>query len=63
MSTYGPTPNLERTLRIAEEHFAGLRPELNELREERIPAFQERLLEAVAPWTPGQSIPAPAHRR
>ena len=57
MSTYGPTPNHKKTLRIAEEEFQKLRKELNHLNEQRIPAFQEKLKEAGAPWTPGQEIP------
>ncbi|MFW5901151.1 MAG: VPS10 domain-containing protein [bacterium] len=57
MSTYGPTPNHKKTLRIAEEEFAKLRKELSQLKEERIPALQEKLIEAGAPWTPGQEIP------
>ncbi|MBS3806196.1 MAG: hypothetical protein KGY60_01715 [Bacteroidales bacterium] len=56
-STYGPTPNLENTLRIAEEQFEGIRQKLNDLLKERIPAFQQKLIEAGAPWTPGQEIP------
>ena len=57
MSTYGPTPNIEKTLRIAEEQFAEIREELNELRDDRIPAFRQKLIDAGAPWTPGQEIP------
>jgi len=57
MSTYGPTPNHKRTLRIAEEQFAELRDKLNRMKDERIPAFQDKLIEAGAPWTPGQEIP------
>jgi len=56
-STYGPTPNLEKTLRIAEEQFEDIRQELNQLQQERIPAFRQKLVEAGAPWTPGQEIP------
>lgn len=57
MSTYGPTPNHKKTLSIAEEEFESLRQKLNQLKEKRIPAFQEKLIEAGAPWTPGQEIP------
>jgi len=57
LSTYGPTPNHERTLLIAEEAFEELRRELNRMKQDRIPAFQDELIEAGAPWTPGQEIP------
>ncbi|MFO8234405.1 MAG: hypothetical protein R6U04_03220 [Bacteroidales bacterium] len=57
-STYGPTPNLKQTLRIAEKQFESIRKQLNQLKEERIPAFQEKLTEVGAPWTPDQEIPA-----
>jgi hypothetical protein len=56
-STYGPTPTHLRSMQIAESEFAGLRERLNQLITERIPAFEARLQEAGAPWTPGQPVP------
>ncbi len=57
-STYGPTPTHERSLEIAEEQFSEVRSELNGLVQRRIPALEEALLEAGAPWTPGAPVPA-----
>ena len=56
-STYGPTPNLERTLAVAEERLADLRVRLNEVLATELPALEARLVEAGAPWTPGQPVP------
>jgi len=58
MSTYGPTPTHERSLGYAEEMFTGIREQLNTLAQDEIPAFEQRLIEAGAPWTPGAPIPA-----
>ncbi|HMB37710.1 MAG TPA: hypothetical protein VKO85_01410, partial [Wenzhouxiangellaceae bacterium] len=57
-STYGPTPTHERSLEIAEQQFADVRSELNRLVEQRIPALEDSLFEAGAPWTPGSPVPA-----
>jgi len=56
-STYGPTPTHRRSLEIAEEEFRGLRDRLNAVLEDRLPALEEALEEAGAPWTPGQPLP------
>ncbi len=56
-STYGPTPNLVRTLEIAEQRLAGLRNRLNEILTTELPALEARLVDAGAPWTPGQPVP------
>ena len=56
-STYGPTPNLERTLEIAERDLDGIRRELRELVEETLPSLERRLREAGAPWTSGSAVP------
>ena len=56
-STYGPTPNHERSMALAEQQFAEIRGRFNRMLEEAIPAFEARLEAAGAPWTPGQSIP------
>ena len=56
-STYGPTPTHRRSLEIAEQEFEVLRQRLNAVLEERLPALERQLLEAGAPWTPGQPVP------
>ena len=56
-STYGPTPTHRRSLEIAESDFAGVRERLNALLNQRIPALEQKLEQAGAPWTPGRSVP------
>ncbi len=56
-STRGPTPEHERSLSLAREQFSGLRGRLVTLTEQRIPAFEQSLRAAGAPWSPGQSLP------
>ena len=56
-STYGPTPTHEMSLEIAEKQFGQVRTELNGLVEQRIPALEQALLEAGAPWMPGSPMP------
>jgi hypothetical protein len=56
-STYGPTPTHRRSLEIAEQEFAGVRARLNAVLEERLPAFEKKLEQAGAPWTPGRPVP------
>lgn len=57
-STYGPTPTHRRSLEIAESEYRKLRGRLNELLEQRLPAFERRLEEAGGPWTAGRPLPA-----
>ncbi len=57
LSTYGPTPTHRRSLEIAEQEFADIRQRLKSLSEQRIPALEQRLRDAGAPWTPGSPIP------
>ncbi len=59
-STYGPTPTHERSLEIAEQQFDEVRADLNRLVEQRIPALEDALFDAGAPWTPGSPVPAEA---
>jgi hypothetical protein len=56
-STYGPTPTHRRSLEIAEQELAKVRERLNALLEQRLPAFEKRLEQAGAPWTPGRPVP------
>lgn len=57
LSSYGPTPTHRRSLEIAETEFADVRAQLNQLIEQRLPALQQRLLAAGAPWLPGSPVP------
>jgi hypothetical protein len=52
MSTYGPTPTHRRSLEIAEAEFAKVA-----VLEQRLPAFEKRLEEKGAFWTPGRPVP------
>ena len=56
-STYGPSPAHEQQLGFAEDEFAGIRERLNTLTEETIPAFEDALADAGAPWTPNRVLP------
>ena len=56
-STYGPTPTHRRSLEIAEQEFAQVRDRLNTVLEGRLPAFEKKLEQARAPWTPGRPVP------
>ena len=55
-STYGPTPNLQRSLELAERQFAEVHQQFVALTEQRIPAFERKLVEAGAPWAPGMPL-------
>jgi len=57
-STYGPTPTHERSLEIAEQQFEDVRSELNRMVDQRIPALEDALFEAGAPWTQGSPVPS-----
>jgi len=58
-STYGPTPTHRHGVEIAEAQFKTLRNRLNTLTQTTIPAFEQSLLDAGAPWVKGAPIPAP----
>lgn len=58
-SSYGPTPAHERSLQIAESEFTALRDRVNRYHQQTLPALERRLIEAGAPWTPGQPLPEP----
>jgi hypothetical protein len=57
LSTYGPTPTHRRSLEIAEQELAKVREHLNAILEQRLPAFEKKLEQAGAPWTPGRPVP------
>ena len=56
-STYGPTPNLRKTLSIAQEELADVKADLRQLVEVDIPAFEAKLEAAGVPWTQGRGVP------
>ncbi|HLF57023.1 MAG TPA: glycosyl hydrolase [Thermoanaerobaculia bacterium] len=56
-STYGPTPNLEKSLDIAARQLETFEPRLQKLVDETIPAFERKLDAAGVPWTPGRKLP------
>jgi hypothetical protein len=56
-STYGPTPTHRRSLEIAEQGLAKVRERLNAVLEQRLPAFEKKIEQAGAPWTPGRPVP------
>jgi len=56
-STYGPTPTHRRSLELAEQELAIVAPKVKRLVEETLPAFEQKLAAAGAPWTPGQPLP------
>ena len=56
-STYGPTPTHKRHMEIAEKTFADIRKRVNALVQVRLPAFEEKLRKAGAPWSEGQPVP------
>lgn len=57
LSTYGPNPAHRRQLDIAENEFGDIRERLDTLIEDDVPAFEEALAEAGAPWTPEAVLP------
>lgn len=56
-STYGPTPEHEKSLKMAEEGFGAIRTQLNQFLDKDLPAFERRLRDAGAPWAAGQPVP------
>ena len=56
-STYGPTPTHREALEIAEKQYAELKRELDGILQKELPALEEALQKAGAPWSPGREIP------
>ncbi|HSM13770.1 MAG TPA: glycosyl hydrolase, partial [Thermoanaerobaculia bacterium] len=56
-STYGPTPNLSRSLEIAAEQLDAWEPEFAAVVDREIPALERDLDAAGVPWTPGRPLP------
>ncbi|MGB7328570.1 MAG: hypothetical protein WBD31_27080, partial [Rubripirellula sp.] len=56
-SLEGPTGTHERQYDIARQQYEAVLGDLKELVDQSIPAINEKLDEAGAPWTPGRKIP------
>lgn len=56
-STYGPTATMRKSLDIANEQYVSLRERLENIRMVQIPAVEQTLISAGAPWMEGQPIP------
>ncbi|WDI31319.1 hypothetical protein PUV54_15325 [Hyphococcus flavus] len=59
LSTYGPTNTHLSQIDIVEQDFAAIRDRINTLKQTDMPAFENALIEAGAPWTPGGLVPTP----
>lgn len=57
-STYGPTPSIRKSVDIAKEELMILRQSLEDVLNNQLPAFEEHLRKAGAPWVPGQTLPS-----
>ena len=53
---YGPTGTQVMSLELAREQFDALKPELNTLVNESIPAYEQKLIDAGAPWMSGRPL-------
>lgn len=56
-SSRAPAASHQRSLELAKSQFADIREQMNRLTQQQIPAFEARLRDAGAPWTPGQPLP------
>ncbi len=56
-TSYGPTAQHIEQLNFALEAFDGVKERLNSLNSVAVPAFQQALLDAGAPWTLGDDVP------
>ncbi|MCB2222224.1 MAG: glycosyl hydrolase [Bacteroidetes bacterium] len=55
--TYGPTPLHRQNLQIAQSEMDAFKPQLEEIRTQRIPELEALLSESGAPWIEGQPLP------
>jgi hypothetical protein len=56
-STYGPTPAHRRSLELAETEYAQWREHVDAFGQRTLPALEQALIDAGAPWTKGQPLP------
>ena len=54
---HGPTVTQRRSLQIAEDEYAAVYRELDNLINGEFDALQEALEKAGVPWTPGRGLP------
>ena len=54
--TYGPTETQIMCLEIAKEQFNALKTDLKVLLEEKIPVYEQKLIDAGAPWMNGMPL-------
>ena len=52
-----PTMTQQRSLDVAQEEFSAVKGELSQLLRETLPALEDELEAAGAPWTPGRALP------
>ncbi len=53
---YGPTGTQIMCLELAKQQFEALKPDLKILVDEMIPAFEQKLIDAGAPWMNGMPL-------
>ena len=56
-TTYGPTATHRESVKIATAELAEMNKALQQISEEQIPALEEELAKAGAPWIEGQALP------
>ena len=56
-SDYGPTATHRRAYEIAAAEFAAIVPELREILEVELPAFEAKAEAEGVPWSPGRPLP------
>jgi len=56
-STYGPTATHRRSFEIAQDEFASVRIQMQQLVDVDLVAFEDKLEQAGVPWTPGRKVP------
>jgi photosystem II stability/assembly factor-like uncharacterized protein len=57
-STYGPTPNLEQNVDIAEQALDSVSIEIDRINGDALPSLRAQLDAENVPWTPGRGISA-----
>jgi len=62
-TTYGPTPTHKRSLEIAQSEFAELKSQMEAIVNDDIPALEQSLRDAGAPWIEGQPLPTIGEQR
>lgn len=55
-TTYGPTPNHAQSLEIAQKELNAISPKIEKIHSEEVPALEQALIKAGAPWIEGTAI-------